>query len=248
MGAPGSEPGPSLAQEVGCPPSLDTGSHLHEPKGPLRTALWSPVNVCTHHTGHTCVGTRIHLAPKHRSHHTCDTCAHRMCTRHTQVHANAHTHVHAMTHMHIACHTCVHVSRTEHMHANESTHMHTSHTGTHTTHTCTRPVCCLRLLSLFTPLACSGLRLDRRGLSLLCDPRAKGGRAPGFQRQLKAPLGGPGWEVDRAGHMEKDKTIRKKQFYFQSKNVLQTVSGFKNVKSNKRLQPTVKIQSETVNR
>lgn len=161
-----------------------------------------------------------------------------MHTPHTSACKCTHAHARHDTHMHVACHTRVHVSRTVHMHANESTHMHTSHAGTRTTHTCTRP------LSSFTPPACSGLRLNRQARPLpALRPPGQGRPSPWISETVKGPTGRAGVGGGHSWPHGKEQDDKKKQFYFQSENVLQTVSG---VKSNRRLQPAVKVQSGTV--
>lgn len=124
--------------------------------------------------------------------------------------------------------------------------MHTSHADTH--HTCMHGPRGLSEASLL--VHASGvfrLKANQTGKALCsCNPRAKGGRAPGFQRQRKAPsrrAGAGGGESQPHGIGQDSK---KKKFYFQSKKVLQTVSGFKNVKrATNDLQLTVKVQSGT---
>ena len=121
----------------------------------------------------------------------------------------------------------------------------TRHTRTHTTHACAGSGGWPRPLSWFMLLACSGLRPTRQAGP--CAAATRGPKeAPGFQRQRKAPSGRAGAGGEESRPHGKGHDGKKKQFYFQSKKVLQTVSGFKNVKrATNSLQPTLKVQSGT---
>ena len=154
------------------------------------------------------------------------------CTRHARATCKCRHRVHTRT---------PHV-RTRLTH---SAHACTHHTRTHTTHACVGPGGCPRPLSWFMLPACSGLRPTRQAGP--CAAVTRGPKeAPAFQRQRKAPSGRAGAGGGESRPHGKGQDGKKKQFYFQSKKILQTVSGFKNVKrATKGLQPTVKVQSGT---
>ena len=77
-------------------------------------------------------------------------------------------------------------------------------------------------------------------------PAGQGRPGPGFQRQRKAPSGRAGAGGGESQPHGTGQDSKKKQFYFQSKKVLQTVSSFKNVKrATNGLQLTVRVQSGT---
>ena len=145
--------------------------------------------------------------------------------------------MHVYTHVHTTCHTRTHLIH--------SARACTRHTRTHKTHACAGPGGCPRPLSWFMLPACSGLRPTRQAGP--CAAATRGPKeAPGFQRQRKAPSGRAGAGGEESRPHGKGHDGKKKQFYFQSKKVLQTVSSFKNVKrATNSLQPTLKLQSGT---
>lgn len=177
-------------EDGGGPPSLDTASHLPEPKQTTEDcAVVSSERVQTRCHTHG----RAHAHTWHTSIHHTRQATH---AQHMQVHAHVYTRVHA------ACHTCVHTSYTMHTHADARSHMHTSHADTH--HTCMHGPRGLSEASLL--VHASGvfrLKANQTGKALYgCNPRAEGGRAPDFRDSERPQAAGPGQEAERASHME----------------------------------------------
>lgn len=176
-------------EDGGGPPSLDTGSHLPEPKRTTEgcTAASSErVKTRCHTQAHTHTpGSEAYITPdRQHAHGTCK-CMH-MCTHACTPHATlAYTPHTQCTRMQTHALTCTH------------------HTQTHTTHACTGPGGCPRPLSRFMLPACSGLRPTRQARPCVAATRGpKEAGPPDFRESEKPQAAGQGQEAERASHTE----------------------------------------------
>ena len=174
----------------------------------------------------TCACICIHTPQMHTSHPTYK-CTYMQCITHMHMYA------------HHAC-TCLHVQT---MHASHiCTNTCTQHTHAHTH---TRALGVSEAASPFHSLSAFRLKADcaARQHAALLTPRPTGAGS-WISETFKGPPGRAGWEAERAGQMEKDKTLRKEHFISSLRMYYKQCQILKMQKSSTRLQPTTKVQSE----